>query len=522
VAAPTAAPTAAPATSAPTTAPSAAPSGGAASGQLTYTIMNDFPSCFHPICFQTGGQFGVFEMLYSGLVKRDQTEKIIPSLAESWDITPDATTFTFHLNKKATWSDGQPVTADDVVFTVTEAKKNAEIYVTNGTYPITAWNATKTVEAVDANTVKFTLNAPNAVFLENLTDPAHMIVPKHVLSALDGATLRENDYNKGKGVIGSGPYTLAAFTPDQVVELHANPNYFLGAPKIAKVFYRLKVSPDTAAAQLQSGELGLVLELKPTDFGVLKSAPGIKAVQIPGVGQQTLQYQTQSKQMSDARVRQAVNFAFDRKTLLATVFQGAGRLLWIDAGFNPDDPKLEHYDFNPDKAKQLLAAAAADGKYDPNTPVRIVYSTQQAGWNDIAAALDANLTAIGMKHTMVPSDDAAWTTTVGGTDYEISLQCCGSPGLGPWKAPGIFTGKNGTRFSDPALTKLFEQAAQAGDPKVQADLYAQAGQLINQAAPYDWLWAVAHTDAYTDKLTPIIYPNARESFASIEQWTLAP
>lgn len=484
--------------------------------------MNDFPSCFHPICFQTGGQFGVFEMLYNGLVKRDGTEKIIPSLADTWDVSPDATTFTFHLNKGAKWSDGQPVTADDVLFTVTEAQKNAEIYVTNGTYPITAWLATKTVEAVDANTVKFTLKAPNAVFLENLTDPAHMIMPKHVLSALDGATLRDNDYNKGKGVIGSGPYTLSAFTPDQVVELAANPNYFLGAPKIAKVFYRLKVSPDTAAAQLQSGELGLVLELKPSDFTVLKSAAGIKAVQVPGVGQQTLQYMTASKQMSDPRVRQAVNFAFDRKTLLATVFQGAGRLLWIDAGFNPDDPKLEHYDFNPDKAKSLLAAAAADGKYDPNTPVRVIYSTQQAGWNDIAAALDANLTAIGMKHTMVPSDDAAWTTAVGGTDYEISLQCCGSPGLGPWKAPGIFTGKNSTRYSNPALTALFDKAAQAGDVAVQKDLYTQAGQLINQAAPYDWLWAVAHTDAYTDKLTPIIYPNARESFASIEKWTLAP
>jgi ABC-type transport system substrate-binding protein len=520
--APSSGPTTAPSAAPPSTAPSTAPSGGAASGQLTYTIMNDFPSCFHPICFQTGGQFGVFEMLYSGLVKRDPTEKIIPSLAESWEASPDATSFTFHLNKNAKWSDGQPVTADDVVFTVTEAKKNAEVYVTNGTYPITAWLATKTVEAVDANTVKFTLNAPNAVFLENLTDPAHMIVAKHVLSSLDGATLRDNDYNKGKGVIGSGPYTLTAFTPDQVVELAANPNYFGGAPKIAKVFYRLKVSPDTAAAQLQSGELGLVLELKPTDFNVLKSAAGIKAVQIPGVGQQTLQYMTQSKQMSDPRVRQAVNFAFDRKTLLETVFQGAGRLLWIDAGFDPADPALEHYDFNPDKAKSLLADAAKDGKYDPNTPVRVIYSTQQAGWNEIAAALDANLTAIGMKHTMVPSDDAAWTKAVGGTDYEISLQCCGSPGLGPWKAPGIFTGKNGTRFSDPALTALFDQAAQTGDAAKAADLYKQAGQIINKAAPYDWLWAVAHTDAYTDKLTPIIYPNARESFASIEKWTLAP
>ena len=172
-------------------------------------------------------------------------------------------------------------------------------------------------------------------------------------------------------------------------------------------------------------------------------------MQIPGVGQQTLQYLTTEKQMSDERVRQAVNFAFDRKTLLETVFQGAGRLLWIDAGFNPDDPTLDHYDFNPDKAKQLLADAAKDGKYDPNTPVSVIYSTQQAGWNEIAAALDADLTAIGMKHTMVPSDDAAWTTAVGGTDYEISLQCCGSPGLGPWKAPGIFTGKNGTPLLRP-------------------------------------------------------------------------
>ena len=159
-AAPTAAPSAAPATSAPSAAASAAPSGGAAGGQLTYTIMNDFPSCFHPICFQTGGQFSVFEMLYSGLVKRDQTEKIIPSLAEKWDVSPDATTFTFHLNKDAKWSDGQPVTADDVVFTVTEAQKDKDIYAKNGTYAITAWLATKTVEAVDPNTVKFTLNAP--------------------------------------------------------------------------------------------------------------------------------------------------------------------------------------------------------------------------------------------------------------------------------------------------------------------------------------------------------------------------
>ena len=121
------------------------------------------------------------------------------------------------------------MTADDVVYTVTEAQKDKDTYTTNGTYPITAWLATKTVEAVDANTVKFTLRAPNAVFLENLTDPAHMIMPKHVLSAIDGATSsRPSDFGTGKAVVGSGPYTLTAFTPDQVIEFDANPELLPG------------------------------------------------------------------------------------------------------------------------------------------------------------------------------------------------------------------------------------------------------------------------------------------------------
>ena len=73
--------------------------------------------------------------------------------------------------------------------------------------------------------------------------------------------------------------------------------------------------------------------------------------------------------MADKRVRQAIYYAFDRKTLLETVFQRRRKLLWIDAGFDPNDPKLEQYEFNPDKAKELIAAAAADGKFDQTKPI---------------------------------------------------------------------------------------------------------------------------------------------------------
>ena len=228
---------------------------------------------------------------------------------------------------------------------------------------------TDTVEAVDANTVKFTLAAPNSVFLENLTDPAHSIMPKHLLDGQTGDVLKASDFVTGKSPIGSGPYKFVSYTPDQFIEFDANPDYFLGSPSIGKIFFRLKVNPDTAAAQLQSGELQLALEMKPSDFEVLSSARGHQGRADPGRRPDDAPVpDTPNPQMSDPRVRQAINFAFDRKTLLETVFGGAGRLLWIDAGFNPDDPELEQYDFNPDKAKELLAAAAADGKYDPDTP----------------------------------------------------------------------------------------------------------------------------------------------------------
>ena len=91
--------------SAPTTAPTSAPSAAAGGGQLNFTRLSDFPTCFHPICFQTGNQFLAFQLLYTGLLKRDQTEKVIGSLADTWDVSADATTYTFHLvSRQAPWN----------------------------------------------------------------------------------------------------------------------------------------------------------------------------------------------------------------------------------------------------------------------------------------------------------------------------------------------------------------------------------------------------------------------------------
>ena len=119
-----------------------------------------------------------------------------------------------------------------------------------------------------------------------------------------------------------------------------------------------------------------------------------------------------------------------------------------------------------------------------------------------------------------PLDGAAWEAKLGTTDWDATIQCCGSPGLGPFKAIGLFPG--GTKYDNKELNDLFTKVAITGDAAARTAIYGQIGQILNTNVPYNWLWAVAHTDAYTDKLTPQIYPNARESFAQVEQWTLAP
>ncbi|MFN8619963.1 MAG: ABC transporter substrate-binding protein [Chloroflexota bacterium] len=504
---------------------------------LTVTRLSDFPTCFHPICFQTGNQYMNFQLLFNSLVKVDTDEStFIPDLADSWEVSPDATTFTFKLNPDAVWHDGTPVTADDVIYTAATAAQMADTYTTNGTYPIADWTsvlgADKVVgttdipeglKKIDDHTVQFTLAAPNAVWLRNLADPAYMIMPKHILDGLDAEALQASDFANGKGTIGSGPYKLTNFTPDVAVEYAANDAYFKGAPKIPKVIFKLGVDPATAAAQIQSGELDMAIEMSPGDYDVLKGVDGVDVVNVPGLGVQFLQFPVTNPQVADKRIRQAIYYAFDRKTLLETAFQGAGELLWGPGGFDLSDPSLNHYEFNQDKAKELIAAAVADGAFDASKPLRVIYYPEEPGWPEISAALQNDLTAVGLNVELDPSDAAGWEAKLSdATAYEISLQCCGSF-YHPDRNAGAYNCETpvGTFYANCDIDKLFKAARETGDPAEQSADYLKIAQILNEDVPYNWLWYKANTNANTAALSDFAYyPNARESFAQIEKWTL--
>jgi peptide/nickel transport system substrate-binding protein len=503
----------------------------------TVTRLSDFPTCFHPICFQTGNQYMNFQLLYNSLVKVDVDESTyIPDLADTWDVSPDATSFTFHLNPDAKWHDGEPVTADDVIYTAATAAQMADTYATFGTYPITNWLSVEGADAVkgtsdipsglvkvDDHTVTFNLAAPNAVWLRNLPDPAYMIMPQHLLDGMSAEELQQSEFAAGVGTVGSGPYKLVTYTPDVAIEYEANADYHKGAPKIPKLIFKLGVDPATAAAQLQTGELDMAIEMGPGDFEVLSGVEGIDVQNVPGLGVQFLQFPVPNPQVADKRVRQAVYYAFDRKTLLETVFGGAGKLLWGPPAFDLEDPALDRYEYDPEKAQELINEAVADGAFDPTKPLRVTYYPEEPGWPEIAAALQNDLTNAGILVELAPTDAAGWEAILPQVDaYEISLQCCGSF-YHPDRNSGAYNCETpvGTMYANCELDQLFRDARETGDAAEQAAIYAQIAAILNDDVPYNWLWFKASTNAATTALKDVAYyPNGRESFAQIETWSL--
>jgi ABC-type transport system substrate-binding protein len=502
---------------------------------LTFARISDMTPIWHPVHQTDGNQHIVYSLIYSNLVKVALDERtILPDLADTWEVSPDATQFTFHLHPGITWSDGQPFSARDVAFTIAQADQfGAKAY--KG-YAITNWlsvkgaaavlgtqNTPSGIEVLDDNNIRITLDQPNAEWLRNLPDAIYSIMPQHILKDATPQNIETLPFSTTSPV-GTGPYTFVKYLPDQYVQLQANPNYFKGAPQIQQMFMKI-VKPEVAVAQVESGDLDLVIDANVAEKPRVDQIPGVKGVLVPGVGTEYLQFRVDNPTVSDPRVRQAMYYAVDRRSMLNSVFNGAGNILWVPAGFDPNTPGLDQYPYDPEKATQLLQAA----NFNFSAPFRLIYSTTEPGWTEIAATTQAYLQAVGVNAELVPLDGAAWESKVEEAtppDWELSLQCCGSEGLSADRTSGYFNCQNptGTFYTNCDMDNMFAQARQSGDPAQRASLYAQLAGILNANAPYLWLWTNSNFHIATTRLGGgfELYPNSRESFYEAYKWTLQP
>ncbi|HTS94999.1 MAG TPA: ABC transporter substrate-binding protein [Streptosporangiaceae bacterium] len=283
--------------------------------------------------------------LYSRLLQPNATGTgLLPDLASSWTIAPNGLTYTFHLRPDAKFSNGSPVTANDVVFSINRSRAFAG-----------GWGflltAVKTITAPDAHTVVITLSQPHAPLLADLAMYAYSIVPESLVKAQGSAFFQHP--------VGSGPFMVTSYNPDSEVDLARNPYFYGTKPKISKV--RVLIVPDdnTRVLMLESKKVDIIENPPGNLVSQIDRTPGLSVQLYPSTRVDFIQLDEHFAPFKNLLVRQALNYAINRKAIVQLAYQGHAT---TGASFMPYkmkffDSSIAPYPYDPAKAKQLLAQA---------------------------------------------------------------------------------------------------------------------------------------------------------------------
>jgi len=476
-------------------------------------------------------------MVFSNLihVKSDETT-LEPSLASSWTASPDATTYTFHLNPKAVWSDGQPVTAADVIYTIAWANQNPDAYVEDS---IQAFLEVKGGAAVkgttnipsglvspDPETLTVTLAAPDSIWLRNIAVAPYIILPQHILNGLTAAQANNCQFCLGipGKTIGSGPYEFASTMNAFGASFKAVQNWWGGPVNIQEIDYKIQDS-NVSVLQLEAGELDFVIRVPPTAGPAIAKVPGLKEINEPGVGIFALAFNNQS--IPDKRVRQAIAYAINRPQIVSKVLGGLATVnCVIPVGFSCSTPGLNTYQYNPTMAKQLLT----DAGWDFNKTFRILSLSDDPNFTVTAPVIAQELEQVGMKVSILALPDAQEIAEQNKPqDWDSYLSFGGSEGVGWFESREYFNCAKGTNFmqipaADCTYDAQFAAAQSTTDPTAQGAILQKLALQFDDQVPEIYLWQPNYLHVATTRLGGgfVVYPNERESAADINTWTLAP
>ena len=294
----------------------------------------------------------VDKTMFSTLVKyelRGGAIRVVPDLAESWTANASLTEYTFRLRRGAKWHDGQPVTADDVKFTI-DATLNPKVNA--GMAGVVS--AISQVTAVDAATVRMTLKAPYAS-LPVMLGYNIAIVPKHLL---DGQDLNQ-PVAFIQHPVGSGPFKFKTFAQDSHLEVEANKEYYGGAPLLDGIVFKVIPDGNARLAQLKSGDIDFTV-IDPPQLAAVQGVPNLEVRRAPQVNYYFFAINHERPKFADARVRQALSYAIDKQAIVKNILKGDGRV--ATGPINPllapyYNPKVEAYPYSLEKAQSLLAEA---------------------------------------------------------------------------------------------------------------------------------------------------------------------
>jgi len=428
------------------------------------------------------------ELIFDALLKRDEHFNLQPALAESWEIA-DPLTYVFHLRHGVKFSDGRPLTAGDVKWTLDSVRNGSLI-----TPKASTFRYVQAVEARDDATVVVHLSEPYAALLWNLSDGAIGIVPSG-----SGA-----DFNRHP--IGSGPFRLVSMALDKEVVLERNPNYWGEAARVARV--RFAVVPDTTtrALELRKGSADIEVNALTADMvATIEAQHQLPVERAPGTIYAYLAFNLRDPLLKDVRIRQAMAYAIDRRPIIHYLWRDMARPA---ASVLPPqhwayDPHVETYNYDPVRARQMLDEAGYRAKNGVRFHLTMKTSTEEST-RLLSVVLQQQLRDVGIILDIRTFEFATFYSDVQKGAFQLfSLRWVGGN-----EDPDIFEHvfyststppRRGNRgyYSNPKVDQLIDEARRTIDQQRRKELYGEVQEIVARDLPYINLWyfdnVVVHT-----------------------------
>jgi len=469
----------------------------------------------------------VNRVLFDSLTRPGKDLAPAADLATSWDAAPDGMSWTFHLRDDVKWSDGQPFTADDVLFTFNDIVLNQALAATGkGNF-----TAVQNVEAVNPTTVKFNLSRPFSALPSYLAYNAG-ILPRHAFASQD--PFNDNAFNKGKPV-SSGPFKVESYASGDSVVLTRNDAYFGGKPYLDKLVFKVVPDANTQIAQALSGELSIMILDNKAAVDRVKSAQQVRVEPRQLVQYYWLSLNQTDPRFTDVRVRQAFDYAIDRQAIITAVEKGYGKpansaivpafTTYYDASHDSD------YAFNPDKAKQLLASAGwqpgPDGILQKDgQPFQFTMDVGQRGvLQPTNELIQQNLKAVGIQADL---NSMEWNSyiqkVVVNRDYTATVNWWvypNDPDVFPYFASSAAgKGFNIPGYKDPKLDALLTAVQTETDLAKRKQDVVDLQSYMSANLPYVFMWYPQELDVINANLQGVPDLNLRDAMHYVQEWWL--
>jgi len=441
--------------------------------------------------------------IFDQLVQFDSAFNLKPMLATDFHLVTN-TIWEFTLRRGVRFQDGEPFDGEAIRTTVDWAKRPESKI----SYLV---NDIASIEMVTPYVLRIHTTIPDAILPNKFAWID--IVPPKVASLPDF----------GEHPVGTGPYTLAQWSRGQSITLAANANYWGGSPRVPTVMFRFVTEPSTSLAMLLRGEADLIPNGAPDDGAVLQRNPAVKAISQTGLKKMAVVMSNMYKPFNDLRVRQAMNYAIDRDSIIKNIFLGyATKSLGMTQTTVPGHVSRfdSYYDYNPAKAKALLSAAGYPDGFSVT-----YYTTSGVFPKDVEAAqaITAQLAKIGVKTQLAPMEWGKFASQLMGMKMEALAQTRWGNSTGDASEQYFYNFCScGIRhyITDPRVDELFQRAQITMDPTARLALFRQLEQYtVESVAPWIWLYDLRDIYGVSNRLQ--WRPHTRQETIDLRGTTLS-